>query len=220
MNNIALVSAVIGDYDKIKSIPTVEGVDNFLFTDVTDIDTNLNWNVINVERNNAHPRLQAKQYKLLTHKYISYHYETIIWTDGSVNWKSSESIAEMIENSMQYELSMFEHPIRDCIYEEAKFSLSMPKYKNTGIERQADAYRQIQHPEHWGLWASGIFVRKNTFYINNMFEFWMYQNIKFTYQDQISLPYVLRKFNIIPNTFNKYLWANDWFDLEEHRSNL
>lgn len=220
MSTTAVVTAIFGDYDKVKMVWPNDNVDYYLFTDNRDLvkyaANDSLWNPIafysNIDR---HPRLAAKGPKLLTHRYLP-GYSKYFWVDGSVQFHNSSSIDLMLEFAGDDDITMFNHPDRDCIYTESEVSLGMRKYFNCGIERQIAEYRRMQHPENWGLWASGIFVRKNTPIINNLFEFWMNENIIGSYQDQLSLPVSFRYFNIRPKEFNQFLWNNDWFSLHSH----
>jgi hypothetical protein len=45
---------------------------------------------------------------------------------------------------------------------------------------------------------------------------WWQENVKWSYQDQISLPYVLWKNNYGYDKMNLCLWQNDLFDLLNH----
>lgn len=220
MNDIAVVSAIIGGYDEVKSIPSIEGVDYFLFTD-QDKDIPEPWTGLLVNKEDQHPRSQAKKYKLLTHKFFPY-YTTLVWLDGSVAIKSDSALFDIIQYAKYGNLWQFKHPARDCLYEEAQFSLTLPKYQEVsrGIRKQISDYYWDGFPAHYGLWASGIIVRNNIRQINNMFELWAHHCAAYSYQDQVSQPYVCWQTGVSPQVFDKNLWGNDWFELQGHNSEL
>ena len=73
-----------------------------------------------------------------------------------------------------------------------KLQLQWDFYQNSGF-----------HNKRGFLFSSGIFLRKNKNNINKMFEEWYQHNIDYTTRDQISLPFILWKHNIIPTIIIK-----------------
>ena len=68
---------------------------------------------------------------------------------------------------------------------------------------------------------TGLLVRDNeNDLIRTMNEMWMEENLRWTYQDQISLPYVLWKLGITPAQipFSGTLRNNNLFLIDFHRT--
>ena len=88
-------------------------------------------------------------------------------------------------------IAQFAHPWRDCIYAEAEASVSLPKYDGQPVTEQAACYRRLGHPEHWGLWASGLIARQHTPEVKAHGAAWTRETDMWTLQCQISEPFVL-----------------------------
>jgi hypothetical protein len=116
--------------------------------------------------------------------------------------------------------AMFVHPDRDCIYDEAQSSASMVKYRNLPIIPQVDSYRSTV-PPRGGLYACTVIVRREPAAgrVQAVHDSWWAENLKWTFQDQLSLPFVLRRTGgPDPVAIEESLWKNRWFDLLPHAS--
>jgi hypothetical protein len=113
-----------------------------------------------------------------------------IWLDASVRITSPHMAAGIIEHANP--LAFFPHPGRDCIYREAIMSLGMDKYTDEPITEQVEHYREQGHPEHWGLFEINGFGRRHTLEVKDFCELWWGEIERWSFQDQLSLPYVLR----------------------------
>jgi hypothetical protein len=146
-------------------------------------------------------------------------YGTTIWVDGSHLITNPLFAQEAIESMGDSGMALYRHPWRDCIYEEAEASVGMRKYQDQPIRAQAAAYRAEGHPEHWGLWACGTLVRRNTPGIRQMDDMWWAEIQKWSYQDQISLPVVLRRMDFRPAEFQHHqVFGNPWTNIHNHHS--
>ena len=136
------------------------------------------------------PRLNAKIYKILPHLFFDTGWS--IWVDGNVLLhKSPEEYVNMVKKS-GFEIGVFRHPRRNCIYVEAELcgrrNLDDPKI----IEAQMQRYRQGGYKENAGLAWCGLIIRKHTANINRLNEKWWAEICTGSVRDQISFPYVFR----------------------------
>lgn len=209
---IAIYSAIFGGYDDPKpalrqSVPT----DFFLFSESGFLDPK-GWLIdtsVAVDRS-AHPRMQAKWFRMHPHVLFpngrrnGRRYDYTIWIDGSLAIQSPDFARDMASLPGKHGLAIFGHPWRDCIYEEAIASVAMPKkYSGLPIMDQVESYRAQGYPAHNGLMATGILVRDTADRgLPAIDEAWWAENERWTYQDQLSLPFVLwragRWFTTIP----------------------
>jgi Protein of unknown function (DUF616) len=194
------------------------------------------WHVIHVEHDaKVHPRMQAKRYKLLSHSVfprgrlaaryapfsIRRRADLSIWIDAGLLIKSSTFVKDMRNKLGDGDWAMFIHPDRDCIYEEALVSITMPKYHHVPILPQVEAYKPVV-PPHGGLYACTVIVRREPLAerLRRVHELWWEENVNWTYQDQLSLPFVLRcASGCDPVKILDNLWQNQWFDFVPHSSN-
>lgn len=163
-----------------------------------------------------HPRTAAKEPKLRPWRYATA--GPWIWLDGSFEIVSPSFVADILAVTEGHPISQWEHPQRDDIYDEALASQPMPKYRTQPIANQALHYARIGHPEHWGLWATGLIVyRERCDYLADL---WWAEMNAWGYQDQISQPVALRAAGMRPNPLPHSLYANPWLRLHGHRSEL
>lgn len=236
MNRAVVYTAIFGDYDTLKQPPPQDQPCDFIcFTDAELPSRVGAWRVIRVKRDRKlHPRMQAKRFKLLSHRIfpggrLALRYAPLsirrradlsIWIDGSFQIKTASFVRDMRAKLGDGDWAMFVHPDRNCIYEEASISLQMRKYRDLPIAAQADAYRATV-PPHGGLYVCGTIVRREpvTEPLKSVHALWWAENIKWTYQDQISLPFVLRSVGgCDPIAIPDHQRENQWFEIGLHHS--
>jgi hypothetical protein len=77
-------------------------------------------------------------------------------------------------------------------------------------------YRAWGHPEHWGLWATGLIARAHTDEVKKLGERWLQTCQEWSYQDQLSEAVHLRILGLRPRVFPGNHINNPW--LEYHGS--
>ena len=92
----------------------------------------------------------------------------------------------------------------------------MAKYLDQNIDGQIAFYKRQGCPEVNGLYACGIIARRNQPKINRLNDLWMQENLRFSYQDQISMAYLLWKHGIDPAIFQYDIWTNPWGGWAQH----
>jgi len=233
-SHIVIYTAIFGAYDKLKQPPVQDISCEFIcFTDNKRLLKNPGiWRVIYVKSNSMHPRMQAKYFKIMNHMvfpegnissqygYVNANfYDYTIWIDGSISIKSP-TFARDICSFLTNNWAIFKHPDRNCIFDEVNASIPLKKYEGQPLVEQASFYRAEGHPAHYGLWSCGVIVRLGhpSRELIRFCEAWWNENIRWSYQDQISFPYLLRKHEMTVNTIQKNMWENEWFDWMEHES--
>jgi hypothetical protein len=209
MNSFAVYTAIAGGYDPLREHPYVPGVDWVAFSDRVLDFARTDWDVLPmVWFVNAHPRTRAKWYKVRSCMDIG-KYDRTLWIDGSIELHSDALIRAALERDEP--MTLYQHPDRDCIYNEAHLAKNMPKYKDQDLEAQVRHYKSNGHPKQWGLWASGIIARQRCALTMRIEERWWEEILKWSYQDQLSLPYVFRELDFKPGTFDGNMWESPWF---------
>lgn len=82
---------------------------------------------------------------------------------------------------------------RDCIYEEGRVCVERGMGDPTDISRQLDFYKNEDYPLHNGLYWTTILIRRHTERLREFSKLWWDQLQRYSYRDQISLPYVAWK---------------------------
>lgn len=150
------------------------------------------------------PRLNARMYKILSHLFLNDKWT--IWIDGNIRLFVSEN--QLIEMTKPYEVGVFTHPERNCIYEEGQFCKKIGKGDSDRIDRQLVGYSNAGYPMNNGLAATFIVVRKNTPHVNRLNEMWWEHITRYSIRDQLSFPPVFdgnfKYLPKVPMRKNKY----------------
>lgn len=213
---VATICSVYGSYDSLKELP--EQTVPFEQILVSEIHDGSNRGVFVEPRPHCHPRLAAKHAKCLPFEYTDA--DVVVWVDGSIQVTSADWLDFLIKESAGSPISQYPHPQRDDILDEADASLPMTKYSGHRLHAQAHHYLSLGHPRNWGLWSTGVIVyRKDAIGSNTLDAFgktWLTEQVRWTYQDQISEPYVLRTLGLRPRTINDNLYDSPFLTLHAH----
>jgi len=212
-NKIAIYTAIFGGKDNLIEPEYVpKGCDFVCFSD-RDFKSDI-WDVRKVESKFEDPVRSAKVFKILPHKYL-FEYEISVWVDGNVLIRGD--LVRLIEKYLlSFNLAFFNHDeqkkrwkklfwikdkgdCRDCIYDEAKHLLKISKdrkYKDDPIliKTQVEKYREEKYPEHNGLIAGMVILRKhNEKVVVKVMEDWWQEIKNGSRRDQLSFNYIAWK---------------------------
>lgn len=216
----AIYTAIYGGYDALKPVLGADrlrqqGIDLICFTDDARL-SHPDWQVRVVPPRHGHPRLDAKYYKVLPHLVLP-EYDETLWLDASFQIDDARFAEDLFAYLNDAPLALFLHPERGCLYEEAEFCRTMPKYADQDIVGQVRHYREAGFPERFGLFAGGIIARRHDDAgVRALGEQWMAENLRFTYQDQLSLAYLIWKLSLKPVIFRQYLWRPRGLTWRDH----
>lgn len=213
--DLAIVTAIYDNYDVLQPIRQQAGL-NVEWVCVTDNDDlvavgrELGWRVIVEKQPDLHPNRAAKRPKMFPWLYTDA--VQTIWLDASFRVISETFAAEAIGYADP--IAQFKHPWRDCIYTEASESSAISKYRAEPVMGQVSYYQALGHPPHWGLWATGVIARHITPDVIRLSLRWADEIAKWSFQDQISQPFVLREVELRPDEFPDTHFSNDWLVYE------
>jgi hypothetical protein len=149
---------------------------------------------------NLSPRLRSKYFRMCTHSIHSSSF--FIWSDASIILK--EGIIDWLINRLGgFDALFFKHSERSSITEEKDYVLNhldspylKQRYKGYNISEQVKDYLDDGFDDQIGLMECGLFIRRNKPNVNNAFNEWFIEQVKWSIQDQLSLPYILWKHQI------------------------
>lgn len=216
MERLGIYTAIFGGYDTLKDQPVIPFADYHCFTDDPTIESDL-WTVHRVQARYDHPRMAAKYFKLLPHKVMP-DYPKTLWIDAGITLRRARRFARMALRTLDdHGIALFAHPDRPDVFAEAEFSRVMLKYRDLPVVEQVAHYRARGLPDGVGLYAGGILVRDSRQRrIRRLGRAWLRENEKWTYQDQLSLPYVLWRLRIEPAIIPFNLWENPFLGFVPH----
>jgi Protein of unknown function (DUF616) len=196
MERVAVYTAIYGGYDALLEQPEMPGVDFVCFTDDPELRSS-QWRVIHAKPRYEHPRMSAKWFKMHPHEVLPKHRRTV-WVDGNVQMLGADFAAVILAAISSDGLSLFRHPVRDSATAEAEFCVPLKKCAGLPLVEQVAHYRAQGFPDESGLWYGGIIGRENARKIRRLGRLWMRENLRWTYRDQLSLPYLLWRLGIEP----------------------
>jgi hypothetical protein len=146
------------------------------------------------------PRLRAKYFKMCGHQ-IYPNATALIWVDGNVEVKSPGLVEWMTAAMGDADCAFFKHNARNTVQQELDFcvdNMSDPYLKvrygdEPMIVQVQDYIKQGYNPRSDGLVWCGLFIRKTTPKVNQAFDHWMMENVKWSIQDQLSFPFIAWK---------------------------
>jgi hypothetical protein len=145
-------------------------------------------------------------------------YDYLIWIDGSAVVKRRDFVETVVSCIGASGWAMFSHPDRTCIYDEAEASVGMPKYASQPIMAQVDHYRGEGYPAGNALMAAGVIARDaRRLDLATINEMWWRENLRWSYQDQLSLPVVLWRLGCRCDIIEGNLWRNSLVEWTTHK---
>ena len=204
---ITVMRSVYGGYDNPNPLPpqTLE-FDEILVTEH------------NAPRHHMHPRLAAKHAKCCPWDYTDA--DMIVWLDGSFKVMRPDWLEFMRDQSEGHLISQYKHPVRDDILAEADISATMFKYQTQAVHAQANSYLSLGHPRNWGMWSTGIATYRmyEPSRLRAFGNHWLSEQVRWTYQDQISQPHVLRLHGLRPHEIEGDLYNTPYLLMYGHAS--
>jgi hypothetical protein len=227
---IAVVTAIFGDYDNLNSAPPTEGVDFFCFTNCIKNANGwiLRYDTIHHQQNSRKfyrnstlssselesNMMASKFYKLQAHNVLE-NYDVILWVDGTFELRDV-NIPDMCKKYLkENDIAVFGHGSRTSIYDEAIIcannfnNMFRTKYQNQDMLYQVYRYMEDEHVDALGLFEMGVFYRRVNKETNQLMDDWWRHNCLYTYQDQLSFPYVLKKSGLSHLMISNNVYEND-----------
>jgi hypothetical protein len=205
--DVAAVTTIYDHYDILKPVLPQTGLEvDWVFVTDDPVPDTLGWRQVHEEWPGLHPNRAAKQAKLRPWEYTDA--PASIWLDASVR-VTSENFAERAL-ALAGEIGQFVHPWRSCLFDEAEADIHNPKYTGEPVIEQAAHYRSLGHPAGWGLWATTVIVRQHTPAVREMGEQWAREIERWSFQDQVSQPFVLRNAGLRPTALPGDHVRSEW----------
>lgn len=172
---------------------SIPDVDRFCYTDL-DIENDF----YHIRKMNLDPLISVRKQrwiKICIPDEIFDNYEYSVYVDCK---RASLIDFEWLLSFMESESDFVtrRNKARDCVYDEGMFCIKRRKDLESVILKQLEFYRSENYPTHNGLHYSYILLRRHTERLKGFSRLWWEQLKKYSFRDQISLPYVAWKHNM------------------------
>lgn len=162
------------------------------------------------------PVMNAKIYKILPHKFLDC--DISIWVDGNIYpLKSPEW---MVENWLgDNEIAFFRHyksKNLDWELKWIKYKFSRRSPISLEAEEQVNHYKKMGEPTVEDMAMGGFIIRRHTPAVMEFCEAWWAEICRWGQRDQLSLPMVLKRFNIKVNRIDLDIKKNPYLRYEDH----
>lgn len=128
-------------------------------------------------------RRNSRIAKILPHLYIESDFS--IYHDANIRLLKTPE--ELVETYLkEYDIALFKHPTRDCLYDEALVCAKMGLDDPETIIEQVKAYENDGYGKHKGLCECGIILRRHTPKVKELNEAWWAHYCRYSRRDQIS----------------------------------
>jgi hypothetical protein len=218
--NIVVCTAVTGGYDYPIECLKIEGVDYIYFTDGNSpFVISSPWTPILLGDEHLDNRRRSKRPKLNPHSIpmLSNNWKYMIWIDGDMGITNPNFVSEIMSYMNNGFVISPHFDNRHCAYGEA--TIRPPKYANEPLDEQAAFYHSEGFPEQYGLYECGVSARDLTNpQVKELGELWHRQNLEWSYQDQVSLPYCLWKTGFQPDVLPTSWRSMNWIYLSAHKN--
>src|SRR6056297_2262808 len=144
MKRIAVYTANFGKKDVVAPINKEEGVDYFCYTDCTQLVDD-SWTKIFMHSFGDSPRRTARWVKTMPHVLLR-EYDYTIWIDGRI--ELTKPIQYYIDLLKDKHIASLKHPVRDCLYDEAKVCSDRKLNEPRKIEYITKKIRDDGYPQH------------------------------------------------------------------------
>lgn len=212
IGNTVVCTAVTGAYEHQYSRLYLTGVDYIYFTDGNiPFVLDPQWRVHLLGDEHLDNRRRSKRPKINPHSIdMLNNYKYVIWIDGDMEILKPQFIPEILSYLNNGFVISPHFDNRNCAYGES--GIRPQKYAKEPLDDQVSFYKKEGFPENYGLYECGVSARDMTNpRVKELGEMWYEQNITWSYQDQVSLPYCLWKTgykpDILPKSFRDYNWV-------------
>jgi hypothetical protein len=203
-------SALFGRFDRPYPAVPQDGVSWVLFTDTPEVEA-LGWTVHGVLPRFSDPRLEYKYWKMHPPPGPS------IWIDCTIDIHDDRFLTMAKECLNEGDICAWSHPVRNCVYTEAKECNKRNLDKNA-IKQALFYKKMLKYPKNNGLWASGVLARNESADVVAFNERWWRHILRFSQRDQVSMPVAAWETGINITPFKGTIENNMYVGIGDHRS--
>jgi len=217
MTQVSILSACFGGYDSPTPVPT-QTVEHEAVL-VTDSITQIKgWKSKIWEPKTVDIRTASKRVKCQPMRCVSDNADVVVWMDAQFIIKSPKFIEWCLTSLGKSQIALMEHVHSSSISEEAtrgRGPAGRGRFTTMDTLGQVHSYIDSGHPDDWGMYHSGLMIYRTNPKVIAMLDDWLAEQEQWSTQDEISLPYVIKKhLNRRPKKIDHPGWKNEFWDLK------
>jgi GT2 family glycosyltransferase len=171
------------------------------------------------------PRLQSKIPKMYGWE-LRPGYDFYLWLDGNITLKRVDSVDWFLSQVKDFDIAIFKHTDHKSIAEETEFvkllmasgnKHLLSRFMGEPIDEQVGVYLSDSTFKDEHMYSSGAFIYRNTYKMRRALSEWFTHCARYTIHDQLSLPYILNKFDCQVNKIDEFITQNKYVDYHPHR---
>jgi hypothetical protein len=219
MTKLAVFTCITGGYDSLRPPARIEpDIDYFCFSDAPSASTSA-WTPAYIH-DCRHSGTGANRWvKMRPHAQpLLAPYDATLYLDGSI--EIIGDVRQFLDECLarREDVLMYEHPFRDCAYEEALACAQFGLDTIGKIGRQMREMRAAGFPAHQGLFEGGVIFRRRSPAVEALMDDWWKAFISGAQRDQLSLPYVAWKRGVPIGNLGRSdpRFGHSYFQLHRH----
>jgi hypothetical protein len=218
---LVVYTAIVGDYDNLYPPPASGQPDrNISYVCLTDGSRPeaSSWTFKPLPRPDLPAQSRNRWAKFHPHKLFPDH-NASIYVDGNIEVVSDPMLLA-VEVLQQSSLGLYDHPVRDCLFEEARECARIGFDWSPVIREQVKRYALDGYPRRNGLYEANVIVRAHhDAPLIRAMERWWDEWDRGVKRDQLSLMYVLWKEHLKPYSLGRHdaRFVNQYFRYGSHR---
>lgn len=192
---IEVITSIVGGKDTLRN-DQIKGNAKFIcYTDDMSLKSDV-WEIRKAYDGFKDPRRNSRVHKIMPHKYSDA--DITIWIDGNISLVISPE--EIVDKCLgDYDMVMFKHGSRNCIYDEALECAKLRLDDPEKIIEQAKFYEDHEYAKKKGLLSGFFIMRRNNQKTRDFNEAWFADYCRFSRRDQISLMPAIDKVGVRVN---------------------
>jgi len=144
--------------------------------------------------------------------------EISIWIDGSQQFKDTIHPRRLATKATEkVSIATFRHPLRRCVYEEAKACVQREKDDPEVIRSQMARYREQLYPRNNGMVETACVIRRHDKLATRFCEAWWHEISTGSRRDQLSFNFVHWRLGIPYGTIPGHREDSPFFNFQHHR---
>lgn len=189
MPDVAIISALYGDYDSLKTPPPQTGdVECVLVTDNPDLESDV-WRVVYRPKPHMKPRMASKHPRMLPHYYTDA--AASIWVDMTVQITSPDFAVEAAEAARDG-VATWPHPWNPDLIAEISESLTQPRYQGQLLVEQIESYFDRGLPTWVPVRHTAVVARAHNATTERLGHLWAAE-LEWSAADQVSFPWACQE---------------------------